>query len=87
MMNCDFAPMSIDVFCFFLRGQSDPPKKSCVAFFNPYRIQQRAREQPCHLSNEKRAPGCLGKRGLYYPVIWGLLKNNIVRIPIKQPVY
>ena len=58
MMNCDFAPMSIDVF-FSLRGQSDPPK------------------QPYHLSNEKRAPGCLGKRGLYYPVIWGLLKKTL----------
>ena len=39
-----------------------------------------------HLSNEKRAPGCWGYRGLYYPVMCGLLKKHEIRIPIQQPV-
>ena len=38
------------------------------------------------VSNEKRAPSCLGSIGdINYPVMWWLLWA-IIRIPIKQPV-
>ena len=40
------------------------------------------------LSNEKRAPGCLGFIGDYTIQLYGdYKKKTIIRIPIKQPVF
>ena len=40
------------------------------------------------MSNEKRAPGCLGyiRDEIQDPVMWGL-KYAIIRLPIGQPVF
>ena len=39
----------------------------------------------CHLSNEKRAPGCLGYIGdEQLPSYLGIISKTIIRIPIKN---
>ena len=75
MMNCDFAPMSIDVFFFFCGGVSQIPQKIMRCVFQSLQNTAESKRATLPFEQWKKGPWLFREEGIVLPSYMGIIEK------------